>query len=151
MSCRLLPFLLLALAPLRALEPVSFEQVRPVLETRCLECHNPDKVKGKLLMSTQAGFLKGGANGPIIEPGQPDRSELVKRVHLPKDHEDLMPPKGGPLPPAELALLRGWVAAGAPGPRARPSPRALKMPWIPRPTSRLSCRRSRNWRFSLRS
>ena len=116
MSCRLLPFLLLALAPLRALEPVSFEQVRPVLETRCLECHNPDKVKGKLLMSTQAGFLKGGANGPIIEPGQPDRSELVKRVHLPKDHEDLMPPKGGPLPPAELALLRGWVAAGAPWP-----------------------------------
>jgi hypothetical protein len=93
---------------------VTFEQVRPVLETRCVECHNPDKVKGKLLMHTQAAFLKGGANGPIVEPGQADRSELVKRVFLAKDHEDLMPPKGGPLPAAELALLRGWVAAGAP-------------------------------------
>ena len=110
---RLLPALL-CLPLLPAAESVTFEQVRPVLETRCVECHNPDKVKGKLLMHTQAAFLKGGANGPIVEPGQPDRSELVKRVFLAKDHEDLMPPKGGPLPAAELALLRGWVAAGAP-------------------------------------
>jgi hypothetical protein len=115
MTARLLSLAFLV-AGLRAADPATFEQARPVLETRCLECHNPDKVKGKLLMHTAAAFLKGGANGPIVEPGQPDRSELVKRVDLPKDHEDLMPPKGGPLPAAERAALRAWVAAGAPWP-----------------------------------
>jgi len=115
MIARFLPLAFL-LAGLRAAEPATFEQARPVLETRCLECHNPDKVKGKLLMHTAAAFLKGGANGPIVEPGQPDRGELLKRIGLPKDHEDLMPPKGGPLPAAELAALRAWVAAGAPWP-----------------------------------
>jgi len=127
MTARLLTLAFLV-AGLRAADPATFEQARPVLETRCLECHNPDKVKGKLLMHTATAFLKGGANGPIVEPGQPDRSELVKRVNLPKDHEDLMPPKGGPLPAAELAALRAWVAAGAPwpagvtlAPRAKPA------------------------------
>jgi len=128
MTARLLTLALLV-AGLRAADPATFEQARPVLETRCLECHNPDKVKGKLLMHTAAAFLKGGANGPIVEPGQPDRSELVKRVSLPKDHEDLMPPKGGPLPAAELAALRAWVAAGAPWPAGVTlAPRAKSAP-----------------------
>jgi hypothetical protein len=42
-----------------------------------------------------------------------EQSELVKRLVLPKDHDDIMPPKGGPLPAAQIDVIRRWVAEGA--------------------------------------
>ncbi len=120
------PRLLLGLAALPAFgllhanpaaTPVDFAQVQAVLENRCLECHNPAKVKGKLLMDTAAAMLKGGSSGPSIVPGKPDESELLKRVVLPADDDDVMPPKDGPLPKAEIELLRRWIAEGAQWPQ----------------------------------
>jgi mono/diheme cytochrome c family protein len=96
---------------------VDFAQVQAVLENKCLECHNPNKVKGKLLMDTAAAMLKGGESGPGIVAGQPEKSELIKRIILPADHDDIMPPKGGALPAAEVALLKQWIAEGAQWPQ----------------------------------
>lgn len=93
--------------------PVDFTQVQAVLESKCLECHNPDKVKGKLLMDTAEAMIKGGSSGPSLVPGNPHDSELLKRVLLPADDDDIMPPKGGPLDPKEIALLQQWIAQGA--------------------------------------
>ena len=107
--------LILALASTSALAaPVDFvSQIQPLFETKCLECHNPAKVKGDLLMDTAANLLKGGENGPGLVAGKPDESEIVKRVILPKGHDDIMPPKGEPLASAEVALLKQWIAEGA--------------------------------------
>ncbi|MES2506908.1 MAG: DUF1549 domain-containing protein, partial [Verrucomicrobiota bacterium] len=96
-----------------AAAPVDFAQVQAVLESKCLECHNPDKVKGKLLMNTAEAMIKGGSSGTSLVPGKPDESELLKRVVLPADHDDIMPPKGGPLAANEVDLLKRWVAEGA--------------------------------------
>jgi hypothetical protein len=104
---------LLASVAFTSAAPVSFEEVRVILEGKCLECHNPDKTKGKLLMTSREALLKGGESGPTLVAGNPDKSELLKRLNLPKDHEDIMPPKGGPLPAAEIDVLRRWVAEGA--------------------------------------
>ncbi|MFN0078265.1 MAG: PSD1 and planctomycete cytochrome C domain-containing protein [Prosthecobacter sp.] len=87
--------------------------VQPLLEAKCLECHNPNKIKGKLLMDTAAALLKGGDTGPGLVTGKPDESEIVKRVVLPKDHDDIMPPKGGPLAANEIDVLKRWIAEGA--------------------------------------
>ena len=73
------------------------KDVQPIFEAKCLECHNPNKVKGKLLMDTAANLLKGGETGAGLVAGQPDKSLVVERMVLPKDHDDIMPPKGGPL------------------------------------------------------
>lgn len=89
------------------------KDIQPVLETRCLECHNPDKVKGELLMDTVANLLKGGDGGPSIVLGKPDEGELIKRVILAKGHDDIMPPKGDPLTAQEIANLKQWIAEGA--------------------------------------
>lgn len=89
------------------------KDIQPVLETRCLECHNPNKVKGKLLMDTVANMLKGGDTGPGLVAGKPDDSELIKRVILEKGHDDIMPPKGDPLSAQEIANLKQWIAEGA--------------------------------------
>lgn len=107
------------LAPAASAEPaaVDFARVQAVLESKCLECHNPDKVKGDLLMHTAEALLKGGDTGPALVPGKPDESELVKRLILPADHDDIMPPKGGPLPAADIELVKAWIAQGAKWPQ----------------------------------
>ena len=113
--CRL-PFLALlavGLTSLASAAPVAFEEVRAIFEGKCLECHNPDKTKGKLLMTTREAFLKGGDSGHALIGVDAAQSELVKRLTLPKDHDDIMPPKGGPLPAAEIDVIRRWVAEGA--------------------------------------
>lgn len=88
--------------------------VRPVLERTCTGCHNPDKQKGELLLTTPEGIRKGGENGAVVVPGKPDESPLLQRCLLPLDDDDHMPPEGKPQPTAdELAALRAWIAAGA--------------------------------------
>ena len=106
-----------AAAPAAAPGVDFVREVQPILETKCLECHNPSKIKGKLLMDSAAALLKGGEAGPALVAGQPDKSEMIKRIVLPKDHDDIMPPKGGPLAANEIDVLKRWIAAGAQWPQ----------------------------------
>lgn len=89
--------------------------IQPILESRCLECHNPDKVKGELLMHTAEAMLKGGDSGAGIVPGKPEASEILKRVVLAADHDDVMPPKksGAPLTAQQTQALKQWIIEGA--------------------------------------
>src|SRR5919109_2942822 len=98
---------------LLAAQPPSYaKQVKPFLAKYCLECHNAESAKGGLVMDSVAALLKGGDNGPVIVPGKPDESRLVL---LPEGKDKPpMPPKKAKQPkPAEVAVLRAWVAAGA--------------------------------------
>ncbi|HEY1083292.1 MAG TPA: DUF1549 domain-containing protein, partial [Prosthecobacter sp.] len=104
-------------APAASAGGVDFAQVQAVLESKCLECHNPSKVKGKLLMDTAEAMIKGGSSGASLVPGKPEESEILKRVLLPADHDDIMPPKGGPLSAGEAELLKRWIAEGAKWPQ----------------------------------
>lgn len=89
--------------------------VLPVLEAKCTECHNENKIKGKLRMDTYE-MLIAGADGSDFEtliPGNPDESEMLVRVTLEEDHDEFMPPKGDALTPEETAMLAWWVKTGA--------------------------------------
>ncbi|MBL8736849.1 MAG: hypothetical protein JNL12_10510 [Planctomycetes bacterium] len=87
---------------------------QPMLERVCVQCHNPDKLKGELLLTTAEGVQKGGETGPVVVAGRPDESPLLQRCLLPLDDEDHMPPEGKKQPTAaELDLLRQWIAGGA--------------------------------------
>ena len=102
----------------RALPPVDFTyQVRPLLSDRCFRCHGPDagKRKAELRLDTRDGALKALEDGwAIVKPGDPDRSELVRRIHSYLD-DDVMPPPDAhlALSEEEKALLTRWVAEGA--------------------------------------
>jgi hypothetical protein len=88
--------------------------VHPILETNCIPCHNPNKQKGALLMTSLEGLLKGGEMGNTIVPGSVEQSELLRRLHLPKSDEEHMPPDGKkPLDASEIAILERWIALGA--------------------------------------
>ena len=109
----LLTLLAAVLSPAASAAPVAFDEVRAILEGKCLECHNPDKTKGKLLMTTREAFLKGGESAYALIGVSPEKSEMIKRLTLPKEHDEIMPPKNGPLPAAEIDVIRRWVAEGA--------------------------------------
>lgn len=101
--------------PTAATDSVFARDVAPILERTCVKCHNPDKHKADLLLTTLDGLRKGSENGAVVVPGKPDDSELLLRCLLPLDDEDHMPPEGKPQPTEqELATLRAWIAAGAP-------------------------------------
>jgi len=89
--------------------------VVPILDKTCNECHNENKIKGKLRMDTHELLLAGaeGSDYPTLVPGKADESEMIVRVLLPKDDDEFMPPQGDPLQPAEVELLKLWIDAGA--------------------------------------
>ena len=88
---------------------------KDLLESRCVPCHNPEKPKGKLDMTTREGFLAGGDSGAAIDLEHPEKSEIVHRVRLPQDDDDVMPPskKGKALTTTEVQSLEAWIQSGA--------------------------------------
>ena len=94
--------------------PISFkEHVAPILVKQCLGCHNAQKAKGGLNMTTFALLKKGGKmeGDAILEPGDPDGSHLVESVR--PGATPRMPYKLPPLTPEEIRTLETWVKQGA--------------------------------------
>lgn len=84
-----------------------------ILDNKCVSCHNPNKKKGELLMTSLEGLLKGGEVGNTIIPGNPEESEIIRRLHLPLDDEEHMPPDGKqPMSETEIQILERWIALG---------------------------------------
>lgn len=94
-----------------------FEQeVLPLLQRRCYECHSHEKkIKGGLALDLKSGWQTGGDHGPAIKPGDPAKSLLIEAVRYTNPDFE-MPPKGR-LPASEVAVLEKWIAQGAPDTR----------------------------------
>src|SRR3954468_19905140 len=80
-------------------------EVQPILRESCYSCHGPEKKKASLRLDTKAFAFKGGENGPVIVPGQSEKSPLVLRLTS-NDDDERMPQKADPLPPEKIALIR---------------------------------------------
>jgi mono/diheme cytochrome c family protein len=93
-------------------------KIRPIFVEHCYKCHSHDaeKIKGGLVLDSRAGLLKGGDNGPVIIPGNPGRSLLIKAVRY-TDPDLKMPPKNQRLSETQIADLEAWVKMVAPDPR----------------------------------
>ena len=96
-------------------------KVAPILQTRCLSCHNDNESKGELSLQTRAGMLKGGESGELIEIGKPGESLLIDYV---SGDDPEMPQEDEPLTKSEIKVLRDWIKAGA----KWPDKVALKVP-----------------------
>jgi mono/diheme cytochrome c family protein len=90
------------------------EAVAPILGRRCSDCHGADKSEGGLRLDSPDGLRHGGESGPVVMTSDADRSELMRRVSLPRGHADAMPPAGHPaLSVADATVLRWWIETGA--------------------------------------
>ena len=93
---------------------VDFERhVKPVLEFRCLQCHNREAMPGRLSLETRELAMTEGAHGRAIVPGDPDNSRLLNYINAPRDSAVAMPHVGHSVPDDDVETLREWIAAGA--------------------------------------
>ncbi len=102
----------LAFCPLvaGAADKVTYdEHVFPIFQQVCLNCHNPDKTKGGLDLSTFAGAMKGGSGGKIVESGDTG-SKLITCVM--QTAEPKMPPEGDKLSSDHINQLKAWIEGG---------------------------------------
>jgi len=114
-------FVLAPVTPDHKKPPVALEDayvyndlVQPIIEAKCLQCHNSSKSKGDLIMETKELLLKGGKDGKLWDTSQADLGLLMKRIHLPAEDKDHMPPDGKPqLTDQEVETLYAWIKTGA--------------------------------------
>ncbi len=111
-------------------EGISFSRdVQPILAKNCFACHGPDDAQSGFALHDRDLALAATDSGePALVPGEPEKSELIRRV-LSADAGERMPPEGKPLSDREVQILRNWVAQGAQYekhwafvPRGRPEP-----------------------------
>jgi hypothetical protein len=106
---------LLVAAPCFA-APSYEREIAPILRTYCSGCHNEREAESAFSVERFASLRTGGdgAGDPIV-PGDAAASVLIQRIE--SDDADHMPPADEPqVTAAELATLKAWIAAGAPGP-----------------------------------
>jgi len=97
-------------APKGKVAPDFRRDVLPILEAKCVRCHDERSRKGGADLHSVVGLLKGGVSGPSIKPGEPAKSLLVDLIYYRE-----MPPKRDKnrVTDAELDVIRAWIEAGA--------------------------------------
>ena len=104
---------LLALSgnPASAEDKVTYQDhLLPIIENNCAKCHNPDKKKGDLDLTTYSGLMKGGGSGSVVVAGNPDASKLYRAItHA---EEPNMPPNKPRIPDKEIETFKKWVTGG---------------------------------------
>jgi len=104
---------LAALSGMYALSALGVDKVTfaadvlPILRNSCLNCHNPDKHKAGLDMTTYQALMQGSDSGKIIEPGNPGNSLMLKLIM--HTDEPAMPPKSDKLPDSQIAVIHKWI------------------------------------------
>ncbi len=99
-------------------DPAEFfeKKIRPVLSRRCYSCHTILK-SGGLRLDSRQNILKGGKDGPVVVPGHPEQSLLIKAIS--HTHERLQMPLGGPkLDDETIADFKKWIQDGVAWPES---------------------------------
>lgn len=112
---------LLACPALLAAEAAGLKynrDVRPILNEKCFHCHGTDAGhrKGDLRLDVREDAMKPAKSGEIaLVPGSPEKSQIIARIELAHEDDDVMPPEksGKPLTTEEKAILKRWISEGA--------------------------------------
>jgi WD40 repeat protein len=92
--------------------PVNFaDHVAPILKRHCSECHGESRKKSGLDLSNYDAALKGSNGGKVVMAGRPTRSRLLELITSEED-ASRMPLGRDPVPPAEIAIIKTWIAEG---------------------------------------
>jgi cytochrome c551/c552 len=85
-------------------------RVFPILQKRCVPCHNNDLKNGGVSFLDRESLLVGGKRGPAVAPGKPEASVMIDALR----HEgELQMPPGPKLPAKEIRVLTEWIRRGA--------------------------------------
>ncbi len=89
---------------------ISFKQdIKPVLDTYCLQCHNSQTFYlGGLRLNTLELLKKGGNSGSVVTPGKPELSLLLSYLK----NKRMPPPDNPPLNDDQISLIETWIRQG---------------------------------------
>jgi Protein of unknown function (DUF1553)/Protein of unknown function (DUF1549)/Planctomycete cytochrome C/Carbohydrate binding module (family 6) len=95
-------------------KPIDFTtQVKPILNKNCITCHGGVRQKGGFSLLFRDEALAKTKSGKLaIVPGDPDHSEMIRRISL-KDPEERMPYRHNPLNSEDVSILTRWIKEGA--------------------------------------
>jgi uncharacterized membrane protein len=96
-------------------DPTTFygARIQPIFTARCISCHGVQKHKGNLRLDSYVGLMRGGKNGPVVQIGNIQGSDLYRRITLPAGHDDFMPRGKSPLAADQVKIIELWIGAGA--------------------------------------
>lgn len=96
-------------------DPVVYADiVAPIFEAKCVQCHKEGNTKGRFRMDTYELLVKGGKEDVGLVAGDAAKSNIMVRIHLPKDDEEHMPPEDKKqLDSHEIEIIEWWIATGA--------------------------------------
>jgi hypothetical protein len=92
-------------------EQLTFKDIKPILDNRCVACHGSSYPGGELRLDSYAGLMKGGEHGKAVVPKNSAGSRLIKM--LKGTVQPRMPMDKPPLPKAEIEKISKWIAQGA--------------------------------------
>ncbi|NNE92832.1 MAG: hypothetical protein HKN23_14405 [Verrucomicrobiales bacterium] len=98
-------------APILTAAPNFEQHVLPIFKQHCTKCHNPEKLKGDLDLSSMDGIIRGIAGEPIAIPGKPDESLLYHAI-LHRENVEAMPPEKPQIPKPMSKTVHDWIAGG---------------------------------------
>ncbi len=153
----ILGFFCLPLIALQADEPSNSDSLsqlaRSILSNRCFTCHGPDQAErqaGLRLDEANSMFRPADSGEQPVIPGNPEQSELLRRI-VSEDEDERMPPAdfGQRLLPAEVQTIREWISQGAQLPQhwSFIPPRRVPPPTIDLASSTVSASVSNAWRY----
>ena len=86
-------------------------KVRPLLVSKCYECHSSDTSEAGLRLDSHSFVLRGSDNGAVVTAGNIQKSKLITVI---KASGDTSMPPDGKLAPEEIKILEEWVTRGVP-------------------------------------
>ncbi len=93
-------------------QPPTWAEIDPIVTKHCVMCHSSQGAGKGLRLDSYALALAGSQDGPVLLPGDPEQSELIRRlkgISTPR-----MPFLSYPLAEEQIALFVRWVEAGMP-------------------------------------
>lgn len=96
-----------------ATKGMPYSKIAPLIDAQCVSCHNEKRHPEKVDLSSYQALMKSGEHGPIVVAGHPEISKLV--LYVDGQKQPRMPFKKAPLGPADISLLKKWIASGAKG------------------------------------
>jgi hypothetical protein len=85
------------------------DTIAPLLQQRCLSCHNSIDRKGDFSLQSAAELSDSG----FVTPGDPDDSYLLETLVGTDDQPPSMPKEGQPLTAEQVAAISAWIKTGA--------------------------------------
>jgi mono/diheme cytochrome c family protein len=91
---------------------VAYSDVQAIFDKSCVKCHGADNPKAGISLVNHESLVKGGAGGPTILAGDPDKSLLIQALRG-KDGKKQMPVGASPLAEEDIKKIETWVKDGA--------------------------------------